>query len=128
MIIFDREYPNGSFYTLDDLFFPNKLWSLCLNFDIVLNGLDLNDVFGSEPLPRTYQTIVQVICDWKASRDSIAVLHPSEEELLLYNKALKISKDKNDMNKMESHHKSGGQQVKDREMSNNDKVVAVRFS
>ncbi|KAH9816087.1 hypothetical protein DFH28DRAFT_927442 [Melampsora americana] len=86
--LFDGEYPQGGFYTMNDLFLPHKIWSVCVNYDLLLEGMDLDYFFGSEPLPNAYEVILQVIQAWRGNkRDFFAILDPSEEELSIYNHA-----------------------------------------
>ncbi|KAH9813742.1 hypothetical protein DFH28DRAFT_929751 [Melampsora americana] len=86
--IFDAEYPAGGFYTLHNLFLPEKIWSVCVNYDLFLNGLDFDFIFGSEPLPTAYEVILQVMQAWRGNkRDFFAILDPSDEELAVYNHA-----------------------------------------
>ncbi|KAH9815537.1 P-loop containing nucleoside triphosphate hydrolase protein [Melampsora americana] len=35
--IFKAEYPEGGFYSLHDLFSPDKTWSVCVNYNLILN-------------------------------------------------------------------------------------------
>lgn len=116
--IFDVEYPKGSFYTVNDLFSPIKLWTVFINYDFFLTGLNLDKVFGSEPLPNAYRSIMQDICEWKSSRDSIAVLHPSEEELKMYNAALAAANEK-------QCHKDVGAKTDPKKNKNKNKVTEV---
>lgn len=81
--VFNMEYPNGSYYQVHDLFGTNQIWSVVVNYQAFLNGSDLDYVFGSEPLPNYYHVISNELQLWRASRDIIAILHPSSAELLL---------------------------------------------
>ncbi|KAH9809880.1 hypothetical protein DFH28DRAFT_857174, partial [Melampsora americana] len=63
--VFQVEYPEGGFYTVQDLFQREKLWVVCANYDICLDGISLDFIFGSEPLPTAYDTILQAIRAWK---------------------------------------------------------------
>ncbi|KAH9808603.1 hypothetical protein DFH28DRAFT_908240 [Melampsora americana] len=87
-MLFDVEYPEGGFYTLQDLFPRDKLWVVCANYDLCLDGISLDFIFGSEPLPTAYENILQSIQAWKGHRkDMFAVLDPSEDELQIHYQA-----------------------------------------
>ncbi|KAH9824110.1 hypothetical protein DFH28DRAFT_1017326, partial [Melampsora americana] len=90
-IIFDFEYPEEGFYVLHDLFSVSKIWSICNNYDLILEGLSLDLIFGSEPLPSSYAQILTVIDQWKRSRDYVAVLDPSQAEMKMRNDAIAVS-------------------------------------
>ncbi|KAH9810273.1 hypothetical protein DFH28DRAFT_933062 [Melampsora americana] len=89
--LFDLEYPNGGFYQLHNLFSISKLWNVCGNYDIILEGMSLNYIFGSEPLPTSYGRILLVLRDWTQSRDMVAVLKASEEEMKMQIDAIAIA-------------------------------------
>lgn len=101
--IFEAEYPGECFYTLPDLFSDEKVWSVCVNYSIFLEGITLNDIFGSEPLDTSYDAMLDCIKTWRSSRDFVAILHPTSEELAMQQKAQSEALD----------HQSGLQMLKE---------------
>ncbi|KAH9823420.1 hypothetical protein DFH28DRAFT_922301 [Melampsora americana] len=89
--LFNMEYPQGGFYQLHDLFPISKIWNVCGNYDKILEGMLLDYIFGSEPLPSSYGKILTVLGLWTNSRNIVAVLKASEEEIRLQNKAIALA-------------------------------------
>lgn len=60
---------------------------MCVNYQVFLDQISLDIVFGSEPLDKAYDIILDSINTWRLSRDFVAILHPSSEELNLQKQA-----------------------------------------
>ncbi|KAH9807948.1 hypothetical protein DFH28DRAFT_1137505 [Melampsora americana] len=73
----------------------HKALDCVLQLQFYLGGVELDDIFGSEPLPNTYESILQDIRMWKGSTDVFAVLHPTGDKMQLYNEAKAAIKIKN---------------------------------
>ncbi|KAH9825128.1 hypothetical protein DFH28DRAFT_1117295 [Melampsora americana] len=73
------------------------LWTVSIYYKSFLEGESLNSVFGSEPLPNAYNSILEKLRAWSASADSVGILRATPEEYALHAKAILEAKNANCM-------------------------------
>ncbi|KAH9822405.1 hypothetical protein DFH28DRAFT_882291 [Melampsora americana] len=91
--IFKFEYPHGSLIEPRYLFSLEQLWVVIVNNHLFAGGISLDEVFGTEPLPKSYDSILDQIKIWRAGPDSKAILHPTADEYSLHQQAVQEAMD-----------------------------------
>ncbi|KAH9818768.1 hypothetical protein DFH28DRAFT_888056 [Melampsora americana] len=91
--IFKFGYPHGSLIEPRYLFSLEQLWVVIVNNHLFAGGILLDKVFGTEPLPKSYDSILDQINIWRAGPDSKAILHPTTDEYSLHEQAVQEAMD-----------------------------------
>lgn len=66
-VVFNTYYPDGSNININRLFSHDHAWLLAKNHNSILFGSHLRGIFGSEPLPGTWNSIKNTIQRWMES-------------------------------------------------------------
>ncbi|EGG06098.1 uncharacterized protein MELLADRAFT_63655 [Melampsora larici-populina 98AG31] len=78
--LFHNYYPDGSDFDPIQLFNYEELWIVVKNYETVLLGQHLRGILGSEPLPGTFELIIQTIELWKTSESYRAHIEKKERD------------------------------------------------